>query len=886
LIELKKSDSFYDLQLRQMIYFTVALLLFWITSSVPVTRVTAADPSNFAHRGKRDLKPEEGQVISGSFIVQLADSTDVSGVRATAVETANKLQEVKQLLIANGTLSKSYAVTHTKVEPSLIFTNTIKGFSIRGVSEEISSMLVKMANVVRVESNRVVSINGALDKDSRNRLSRRKNQASFDNEKNKRMLQSKSQVIPWGIKRVGGPIKPNPYPQKRVFIIDTGIAPVEDLNIDKALSKNFAPWYYSGPPNPQWYDGHGHGTHVAGTVAALDNDINVVGVVPGAYVVAVRVLDEDGSGTYEDVIAGIDYAASVGKEADVVNMSLGGSFSEILNAAVEKAARKGIKFALAAGNSMGDAQYYSPASATGENITTVSCYDDTDTFCWFSNYGSVVDYSGPGLDVESLIPDGGTDTYSGTSMSTPHIAGLLFAGSIQIGGFVKCDPDGEPDPIAVASVKPTGPAPAPAPFSSPKNQLVITIMTDGYASSETAWTLFQILPNAMKLIASKAIGAYSNRMLYSEKYLLGSGTYKFNITDALGDGIFSPGYYSVTLGDTVLKSEGGNFTYFDAFNFTVGSSTSPTAVPIPVTSNQFDFTMLTDYDSYGITWTLFEVTQRVPKLIYRQLPGTYSGSDQLYTEQYFLDIGTYQFNITEDFDDDYYGHVNGLLCPGYFSISLGGKLLKKKDSIKGIDSTSFSVVSVPSNQLLFTILTDAFASTDTAWTLHQLLASSRTLIASKEVGAYGNNMPYTEQFLLGAGRYQFNLTDDYGDGIVRPGQYSISLGGAIIATTRPFTFLDSYTFIVTAAVPTPTKPVSKPTVTVPMKPAAPKPAPKVPLPFPSKPAPKVPFPMKPVTKPTVAVPMKPAAPKPAPKVPFPMKPVTTTKKARAQSIVG
>ncbi|MFN9955613.1 MAG: hypothetical protein ACK55I_21150, partial [bacterium] len=76
---MKKSDSFYDLQLRQMIYFTVALLLFWITSSVPVTRVNAADPSNFAHRGKRDLKPEEGQVISGSFIVQLADSTDVSG---------------------------------------------------------------------------------------------------------------------------------------------------------------------------------------------------------------------------------------------------------------------------------------------------------------------------------------------------------------------------------------------------------------------------------------------------------------------------------------------------------------------------------------------------------------------------------------------------------------------------------------------------------------------------------------------------------------------------------------------------------------------------------------------------------------------------------------
>ncbi len=173
---------------------------------------------------------------------------------------------------------------------------------------------------------------------------------------------------------------------------------MSDLNINATLSINFADWH-SDPPNPLWYDGDGHGTHVAGTVAAIDNDINVVGVVPGASVVAVRVMDEDGFGEWSTIIARIEHVASKGKVGDVANLSLGGEFTQIANDAVEKAAAKGIKFAIAAGNDQSDAKDYSPTSATGENIYTVSCFDDTDSFCWFSNYGSVVDYSGPGEDV-------------------------------------------------------------------------------------------------------------------------------------------------------------------------------------------------------------------------------------------------------------------------------------------------------------------------------------------------------------------------------------------------------------------------------------------------------------------------------------------------------
>ena len=108
-------------------------------------------------------------------------------------------------------------------------------------------------------------------------------------------------------------------------------------------------------------DGHGHGTHVAGTVGAIDNTIDVVGVAAGANLVAVRVLDNAGSGAYSWVIAGVDYVAATADPGDVPNMSLGGFPSDALDLAVLNAAGTGINFSLAAGNSDADAEDYSPA---------------------------------------------------------------------------------------------------------------------------------------------------------------------------------------------------------------------------------------------------------------------------------------------------------------------------------------------------------------------------------------------------------------------------------------------------------------------------------------------------------------------------------------------
>ena len=215
-------------------------------------------------------------------------------------------------------------------------------------------------------------------------------------------------------------------------VIDTGIDLTHpDLNVDVARSRNFV----SNESSPN--DLNGHGSHVAGTIAGRDNTIGTYGVAPGAKLVAIRVLDRRGSGSNSDVIAGVNYAATVGAGCTVANMSLGGGISTALDTAVLNASLTGVKFALAAGNETDDADNHSPARQDGQNIYTIAAFSAT-TGAWasFSNYGAHVDYAEPGVSVFSTWKDGGYNTISGTSMATPHMAGLLLLGSIRNGGSV------------------------------------------------------------------------------------------------------------------------------------------------------------------------------------------------------------------------------------------------------------------------------------------------------------------------------------------------------------------------------------------------------------------------------------------------------------------
>lgn len=250
-----------------------------------------------------------------------------------------------------------------------------------------------------------------------------------------------AQTTPWGIERVGGG---QTGATGRALVIDSGVdLDHPDLNVNAGLSVNFT-------RDKNADDGNGHGTHVAGTIAAIDNGIGVIGVAPGVEVIGIKVLDRRGSGSTSGVIAGIEYAASIANANDVANMSLGGGFSQALNDAVIAAAQGGLEFALAAGNESTSATTKSPASANHPNIYTISSFAQGDNWSSFSNYGNPpVDYAEPGSGILSTYKDGGYATLSGTSMASPHAAGLLLLGSIRSGGTVNGDPDGNADTIGI-----------------------------------------------------------------------------------------------------------------------------------------------------------------------------------------------------------------------------------------------------------------------------------------------------------------------------------------------------------------------------------------------------------------------------------------------------
>lgn len=197
-----------------------------------------------------------------------------------------------------------------------------------------------------------------------------------------------------------------------VFVIDTG------LNSSIAdLSGRIGVGYDAVGDGNGTEDCNGHGTHVSGTVAGT-----TYGVAKEATIVPVRVLDCAGSGTNSGVIDGMDWVASQGGPA-VANMSLGGSQSAAIDAAIARMTDSGVAVAVAAGNESSDACGSSPAAAPSAITVAASTIDDD--LAYFSNVGDCVDIIAPGEDITSDWIGGSdaTNTISGTSMASPHVAG-------------------------------------------------------------------------------------------------------------------------------------------------------------------------------------------------------------------------------------------------------------------------------------------------------------------------------------------------------------------------------------------------------------------------------------------------------------------------------
>ena len=369
-----------------------------LAGALVLTGCDAASPDAAGQSAAADAR------TSDSYIVVFKD--DARNVRGLA----NRL--------SNG------AATH-------VYENTIKGFAFRG-SAQAAAALERNPNVAYVESDKVATLAPPPGKGPGGG-----GDGGGDT--------GGSQSTPYGVARVGGSTSGAGLV---ACVIDSGVdLDHPDLNVDTGRSRTFIT---SGKDARDADDGNGHGTHVAGTIGALNNNQGVVGVAAGATIIGIKVLDSRGSGSYSAVIAGVDYAASAG--CTVANMSLGGPVSQALDDAVLAASRN-VVFALAAGNEADDARNHSPARAGGvsanDNVYAISAVDSSDRFASFSNFGPAVEYAAPGVAVESTWMKGGYNTISGTSMASPHAAGVFLLGSASTSGFAVNDPDGNPDPIIV-----------------------------------------------------------------------------------------------------------------------------------------------------------------------------------------------------------------------------------------------------------------------------------------------------------------------------------------------------------------------------------------------------------------------------------------------------
>lgn len=270
------------------------------------------------------------------------------------------------------------------------------------------------------------------------------------------------QSTPTGVERVSGPGSlvanvdgTDDRVDADVAILDTGIDPTHpDLNV--------AGGFNCATSDPAaWQDVHGHGTHVAGTVGALDNGFGVVGVAPGVRLWSVRTLDKDGNGLVSWYVCGLDWIAAQRDPADptrplfeAVNMSVerpgaddhacGTTNNDLIHQAICRVVAAGITVVAAAGNDSGNAAAHIPASY--DEVITVSAladtdgqpgglggarcyswgsYDQDDTFADFSNYGADVDLIAPGKCIWSTLPGNRYGYLSGTSMATPHVTGAV-----------------------------------------------------------------------------------------------------------------------------------------------------------------------------------------------------------------------------------------------------------------------------------------------------------------------------------------------------------------------------------------------------------------------------------------------------------------------------
>ncbi|SNR16551.1 S8 family serine peptidase [Tenacibaculum jejuense] len=386
-----------------------------------------------------EANASEGNIIPGQYIVvfketsvtptsKLLSKTKFTdrGLKSKAVDDISEksIAKMKTILSENG-LSQSNVLD--------FYTTKISAMSVK-LNQQEYGQLAKDPNVDFIEHDRVVELQDF----------------KIESVQNNDLSQRMAQQTPCGISKAGGFVN-GAGKDAWIWVVDSGIdLDHPDLNV--VTNSTYARSFVGGSPD----DCNGHGTHVAGTAAAINNNIGVVGVSAGASVVPVRVFGCGPSSATSTILAGINHVGRYDLAGDIVNLSLGGFFGSncasrtSYRSAVLALSNGGSYVAIAAGNSGANAANYDPACINGSRIYTVANMSCDERFAATSNYNmNPIDVIATGTDVLSTWPGGRYATLSGTSMAAPHVAGIMHArgGAPRTSGSVRNR--GENYPIAV-----------------------------------------------------------------------------------------------------------------------------------------------------------------------------------------------------------------------------------------------------------------------------------------------------------------------------------------------------------------------------------------------------------------------------------------------------
>jgi subtilisin family serine protease len=343
-------------------YIPLAALI--LVLILPAARAGAATGPAPTGKGTPPAQPAPGKIIPGQYIVVLKPGSSPATTAATTARLATRPQQV--------------------------YSHALQGFAASLTDQEVAR-LRKDPQVLSIEPDQMMHTDASGSPAAA--------PATWGLDRiNQRALPLDGQ---YSTARTGAGV--------RAYIIDTGIQTGHPDFGGRATNV-----YDAFGGNGQ--DCNGHGTHVAGTIGG-----QTYGVAKGVALRGVRVLDCSGSGATSGILAAIDWVRQNAVHPAVANLSLGGGYSPALNTAVTNLVNSGVFVAVAAGNESQNACNVSPASAPG--TYTVAASDRADTRASFSNYGSCVDSYAPGVNITSDWLNGGTNTISGTSMATPHVAG-------------------------------------------------------------------------------------------------------------------------------------------------------------------------------------------------------------------------------------------------------------------------------------------------------------------------------------------------------------------------------------------------------------------------------------------------------------------------------